>query len=120
MPRFFRGHDDAVRCLAVSEDDVLYTGSNDEQILAWDIDTQQPIRAFCGHTAAVSCLCCTVQEGRTVIYSGSFDQSIRAWDASTGECTQTFSGHSDKVASAAFSPDSSLLATGSADSKVVS
>jgi hypothetical protein len=88
----FSGHEDAIRCLVV-HDNVLYTGSNDEQILAWDIDSQQPLRAFSGHSAPVSCLHCDEQESRTFIFSGSFDQSIRSWDVTTGQQVQAFFGH---------------------------
>ncbi len=91
----FSGHDDAVRCLALSVDGILYTGSNDEKILAWDLHTQQPLRAFCGHSGPVSCLYCTSHaEGEpTILFSGSFDQSVRSWDVATGKQTQAFFGH---------------------------
>lgn len=93
----FNGHDDAVRCLAVA-DNILYTGSNDEKILSWDVFTQQPLRAFCGHTAPVSCLHCTKLGGKAMLFSGSFDQSVRLWDAATGQQVRAFFGHAVSAA----------------------
>ena len=37
------------------------------------------------------------------------------WDAHTGKALLTFSGHSDRVRSAAFSPDGTLVLTAGAD-----
>jgi WD40 repeat protein len=44
---------------------------------------------------------------------------IYIWSASTGRLLRTLRGHRDEVTSAAFSPDGSLLASGSSDKSVI-
>ncbi|MBI3243906.1 MAG: WD40 repeat domain-containing protein [Chloroflexi bacterium] len=46
------------------------------------------------------------------------NQNIRLWDVTTGQLLQTLEGHPRKVVSVDFSPDGSLLASGSADGSV--
>ena len=43
------------------------------------------------------------------------DGAVRLWDVATGPAPRTFTGHTGSVSWAAFSPDSTLLATTSND-----
>jgi WD40 repeat protein len=45
-------------------------------------------------------------------------QLSKVWDVGSGECVKTLSGHSESVLSVSFSPDGSLLASGSSDETV--
>ncbi len=44
---------------------------------------------------------------------------IRVWDISTGENIATFLGHPTDIQCLAFSPDSTILASGSHDSTIL-
>jgi len=45
----------------------------------------------------------------------SADHTAKLWDVQTGACALTLEGHTDWLRSAAFSPDSQLVATASKD-----
>ena len=50
-----QGHTEYVNCLVV-HNNVLYSGSKDETIRAWSLDTNECITALQGHTDLVNCL----------------------------------------------------------------
>ena len=49
---------------------------------------------------------------------GGYDSTIRLWDAVTGEHKTTLEGHRAGVSSVAYSPDGSILASGSSDDTI--
>jgi WD40 repeat protein len=53
------------------------------------------------------------------IVTGSEDKAARIWDAATGEQLAVLSGHELGVASAAFSPDGTLIVTGSGQTATI-
>ena len=55
--------------------------------------------------------------GLTLASAGR-DQSVRLWDPATGQELMTLSGHAAPVHAAAFSPDGTILATGSHDGAI--
>ena len=69
-----QGHTRAVRCLIV-HNNILYSGSGDKTIRAWNLDTNECITALQGHTDYVNCLVVH----NNILYSGSLDKTIRAW-----------------------------------------
>ena len=69
-----RGHTRVVNCLIV-HNNILYSGSSDETIRAWNLDTNECITALQGHTNGVFCLI----GHNNILYSGSSDKTIRAW-----------------------------------------
>ena len=50
--------------------------------------------------------------------SESADETIKLWRVSDGTLQKTLNGHSDIVNSVAFSPDGTLMASGSNDKNV--
>jgi WD40 repeat protein len=46
------------------------------------------------------------------------DQTVRLWEVPTGQSLKTLAGHTNWIWSVAFSPDGSLLASGSVDATV--
>ena len=68
-----QGHTDDVRCLIV-HNNILYSGSWDNTIRAWNLDTNECITALQGHTSFVNCLIIH----NNILYSGSSDNTIRA------------------------------------------
>ena len=69
-----QGHTDWVYCL-IAHNNILYSGSDDKTIRAWNLDTNECITALQGHTGYVSCL--VVHNNR--LYSVSDDRTIHAW-----------------------------------------
>ena len=71
-----RGHTDVVHCLIVHKN-ILYSGSYDKTIRAWNLDTNECITALQGHTSYVTCF---IVHNNT-LYSGSGESNgtIRAW-----------------------------------------
>ena len=104
----FEGHTNGVICLQLGES-LLATGSYDNTIKLWDIETGKCIRTFVGHTAGVRAL----QFDNHKIISGSIDHTIKVWDIKTGKCITTLRDHSDKVVGLHF--DGNILASASAD-----
>ena len=69
-----QGHTGWMGCLIV-HNNILYSGSGDRTIRAWNLDTNECITALQGHTNSVYCLIVH----NNILYSGSFDKTIRAW-----------------------------------------
>ena len=83
------GHLGEVLCLAVDEtDSVLYSGSYDKRVLAWDLARGEVALRFEGHTAGVHDLCVS----GSFLYTCSSDNTIKAWDARTGRLIKSFFG----------------------------
>ena len=87
-----QGHPVGVFCLIV-HNNILYSGSHDGTIRAWNLDTNECIATLQGHTSYVNCLIVH----NNILYSGSADNTIRAWNLDTNECIATLQGHTDSV-----------------------
>ena len=87
-----QGHASYVNCLIV-HNNILYSGSRDHTIRAWNLDTNECITALQGHTSYVKCLIVH----NNILYSGSGDGTIRAWNLDTNECITALQGHTKWV-----------------------
>ena len=112
------GHTASVRSLTLSSDGVLLaSGSDDETVKSWDIQTGGVVRTFCGHTGRVRSV--SISLDHTTIASGSDDWTIRLWDTQTGECRHVIDEHRNTVNSVDLSPaNSQLLMSASKDHTV--
>jgi len=63
--------------------------------------------------------CCVVSPDGTLLGSADEWGPIRVWSIKTGEILMELSGHRGAVSSLAFSPDSTVLASGSTDTTVL-
>jgi WD40 repeat protein/uncharacterized caspase-like protein len=113
----------------------LASGSKDNTIKIWDLNTGNVLRTLYGHTSDINSL--AVSPDGTILASGSGrvyeerdakyfyvggqvgggqeDTSVRIWDVATGRELRILSGHVLPVTSLAFSPDSRTVVSASSD-----
>ena len=91
------------------DDSHLVSGSSDNSIRLWDLETGECLRTFTGHTDTVRC----VQFDGSIVISGSMDRTLRIWNRNSGECLRTLNCHSEGVTTLHFSDGT--LSSGSYD-----
>lgn len=130
-PQVLRGHSRPVRCVAFSPDgSLLASGSEDETIRLWNPSTGQKLREFTEkpewvHSVAFSpdglLLASAFMDNTIQVLNVANDQeckekqSIQIWSTNAQPGLQELQGHTEAATAVAFSPDSSLLASASAD-----
>jgi WD40 repeat protein len=108
---------DWIHSVALSSDgQTLASGSYDQTVKLWDIESGQCLNTLQGHTNWVRSVTFS-PDGRTLA-SGSSDNTVRLWDVKSGQCLNTFDGHINVVLSVALSPDGRTLASSSGDDTV--
>ncbi|WP_392531313.1 protein kinase [Nostoc sp. C117] len=111
------GHAWAVLTVAFSPDGkILATGSDDNTIKLWEVNTGQLISTLLGHSWSVVALAFTA-DGETLI-SGSWDKTVKLWRVNTAEEIITLSGHTDSISAIAVNPVAQLIASGSRDKTI--
>ena len=90
---------------------MLATGSSDEQVKLWKLDTPGALReeVLEGLRNEVTSIAFS-PDGRRMA-SGADDKTIKLWDVSTYEEVAEWRGHRRAIVSVAFSPDGSRVAT---------
>src|SRR5437762_3119905 len=89
----------------------IISGSNDNSIKIWDLETGECIHTLLGHHRSVISVCLTSDNKK--IISGSRDKSIKIWDLETGECIHTLLGHQNSVESVCLTSDNKKIISGS-------
>ncbi|OUL20282.1 hypothetical protein BV372_32830 [Nostoc sp. T09] len=113
----FTGHSHIVRSLAISADaKLLISGSRDQTIKIWQLETGELIRTLKGHRDEVCTI--TLSPDEQIIASGSADKTIKLWHVETGELLSTFTGHTDTVTAVAFTASGEMLVSGSLDKTI--
>ncbi|CAE6447040.1 unnamed protein product [Rhizoctonia solani] len=123
------GHIASVTTVAFSPSGTnLASGSKDRTIRIWDAYSGTlPAPIFAGHTSGITCIAYSPEGGQVI--SGSRDCTIRMWNAVSGLCvwvscevrglSSTISNdHTLRIQSVAFSPDGTLVASGSCNTTV--
>ncbi len=106
-----------INSIAITPDGkTLVSGSGDGTIKLWNLEKEEQIRTFTGHSDWVSSVAIS-PDGKTFA-SGSGDKTIKLWNLEKEEPIRTFAGHSEPVRSVAISPDSKTLASGSWDNTI--
>ncbi|KAI0710453.1 WD40 repeat-like protein [Cerioporus squamosus] len=91
---------------------VLISGSLDNTIKIWDIDTGKVQRTLFGHIEGVW----AVASDKLRLVSGSHDRTIKVWSREEGNCTATLVGHRGAVTCLALGEDK--IVSGSDDGDV--
>ncbi|XP_061553167.1 WD repeat-containing protein 43 [Phycodurus eques] len=104
------GHSGGVNCVHWHpEDSLLYSGSDDTNIVEWDLQTGKTRSKWKADRGAVTSLCVS-PDGKLLLSAG---QTIKMWDLDTMEVYRKFTGHSTAVTTLRFAttrpPDSSSL-----------
>ncbi|ETO08069.1 WD-40 repeat-containing protein [Reticulomyxa filosa] len=82
----------------------ICSGSFDETIYIWDIETTKQCIVFKGHDSSVRSVKYGSNELVNTILSGSFDTSVRLWDIRSGQQIQMFDRHKNSVWGVEYSP----------------
>ena len=110
--------------IVFSPDGTLIAGGAFREIRLWDATTYETRMVICLPQGCQSAYALTFSPCGRYLASGSWWQgtkkvSIRLWNVATGENIATFWGHSTDVQDLAFSPDGTLLASGSFDGTIL-
>lgn len=110
-------HSDMVWSVVFSPDgQTLASGSEDETIKIWDVQTRKVIRTLSGHIGPIWSL--AISPDKQTLASSSGDKTIQLWNLQTGKLLRILTAHSKSVWSVAISPDGQLLAGGSSDGTI--
>ncbi|KAJ1967307.1 ubiquitin-binding SDF ubiquitin ligase complex subunit met30, partial [Dimargaris verticillata] len=105
------GHSDGVLCLQF-DDQYLITGSYDNTVKVWNLQSGSLIRTLEGHRMGIRAL----QFDQAKLITGSMDGTLRIWNYRTGTCMRTMTVSGGGVNCLHF--DSSLLAAGCVDGSI--
>ncbi|KAJ7109131.1 WD40-repeat-containing domain protein [Mycena epipterygia] len=93
---------------------LLISGSLDNTIKLWDIDTGETISTFFGHIEGVW----AVASDKLRLVSGSHDRTIKVWSRDEGKCTTTLVGHRAAVSCLALGEDKIVSGSDDWDVKI--
>ncbi len=110
----FEGYSNQVTAIDCSKDgQYLISGSSDNAIRLWDLETGICIQTIKGHTQNINNL--AFSKSGKFILSASDDCTIKLWLSTTGQCFRTFEGHKNAVKSICFHPNNRKFLSSSYD-----
>ena len=95
---------------------ILASGSYDDTIRLWNVDTGELRRILEGHTDNVQHV--AFSPTGLILASASDDGTIRLWDINTGDVIKILEGHADRIRHVAFSPTGLILASTGGDGTI--
>ena len=115
------GHNGAVTCLCFSPSgDRLASGSQDTDLVIWDVSSETGLFKLRGHKGQVTDLAFIDADDSSASYlvSTSKDEHIKVWDLSAERCRQTLLCHGGELWSVSYNSDTHRLAVGASDSDI--
>jgi WD40 repeat protein len=111
------GHEGYVESVDYSSDiRFVVSGSLDNTVRIWDVDTGECVKILRGHTDNVFGV--SFSPNNQYVVSGSGDKTVRIWDVESGDCIKTLKGHTGDVNDVSFSPNNQYVVSGSGDNTV--
>jgi WD40 repeat protein len=112
LVRTLEGHLKGVTCVSMTPDSRrAVSGSEDDTLRVWDLETGACLRVLEGHTSHVQSVSVTPDSRLAVSASG--DKTLRVWELETGACLHVLEGHTDWVTSVSLTPDGRHAVSGS-------
>ena len=111
--RSFSGHNNSVTSLALLSNGKLASGSEDNKIKIWNLETYKEI----GTIITDSLIYSLVALSNGWVAGGSEDGTIKIWNSETRQLIKTLRGHSDEVYSLVVLSNG-WLASGSHDGSI--
>ncbi|KAG1754210.1 WD40 repeat-like protein [Suillus lakei] len=93
---------------------VLISGSLDNTIKVWDIDTAKATQTLFGHIEGVW----AVASDKLRLISGSHDRTIKVWNREEGRCTATLVGHRGAVTCLGLGEDKIISGSDDGDIRI--
>jgi WD40 repeat protein len=111
LRRTLDGHTGSVTAVVLSKDGkTAVSGSNDQTLRVWDVETGQERRTLEGRAGEVSTVALSA-DGKTAV-SGSSDKTLKVWDVEVGRERWTLKGHSLWRTAVALSADGKTVVFG--------
>jgi WD40 repeat protein len=105
-PLTLTGHTSYVTCFAMLPDGRLVSGSSDNTLKTWDVDSLQCLTTPSEHMYGIWCLA-VLPDGRLV--SGSADNTLKIWDVASLQWLARLTEHSNWVRCLTVLPDGRLV-----------
>lgn len=93
---------------------ILLSGSLDNTIRVWDVESGQMVNTLFGHIEGVW----SVTGDRLRVVSASHDRTIKIWERDTGGCQTTLVGHRGAVTCVALADDKIVSGSDDGDIKI--
>src|SRR6266536_72051 len=108
------GHSLGVTAVTFSPDNrLLASGSIDNTVKVWDLESGREIHTFTGHKGWVTTV--AFAPDSQLLASGSKDMLLKVWSINNERELQTFEGHAGEISAIAFDPAGQYLASGGTD-----
>jgi len=108
-----RGHEDGVTEVLVTSDGVRgISGSADQTVRVWNLETGEVLHILEAHDNRISALALSPDNDQ--LFSGSWDHSVKVWSLRSGKLLKTLSSQSGPIHTLNVTPDGSRLIAGSA------
>ena len=116
LTKYATHHTMAITCMQVAGDFIL-TGSEDTQLIKWNLESPNPTHVFHEHKSSLTCI--KLNKESTEAITGSYDSVIRMWDLKKNTLSGILQGHKEGVLCLLISPDEKNLISAGIDRAII-